>query len=64
MLVGHSIGGPDALTYTDQYPDEIAGMVLLDSSSPEQFTAIPSHPSQYAARRTDGARRRASSQPS
>ena len=34
VLVGHSIGGPYAMTYADQYADEVAGMVLLDSTSP------------------------------
>jgi pimeloyl-ACP methyl ester carboxylesterase len=48
LLVGHSIGGAYALTYADQYPQQVAGMVLLDSSSPEQFTAIPSYSAQYA----------------
>jgi pimeloyl-ACP methyl ester carboxylesterase len=48
LLVGHSIGGTYALTYADQYPQQVAGMVLLDSSSPEQFTAIPSYSGQYA----------------
>jgi pimeloyl-ACP methyl ester carboxylesterase len=47
LLVGHSIGGTYALTYTARYPQQVAGMVLLDSSSPEQFTAIPSYPTQY-----------------
>ena len=41
VLVGHSIGGTYAMTYAAQYPRQVAGMVLLDSSSPEQFTAIP-----------------------
>jgi pimeloyl-ACP methyl ester carboxylesterase len=48
VLVGHSIGGAYALTYAARYPQEVAGMVLLDSSSPEQFTAIRSYPGQYA----------------
>ena len=34
VLVGHSAGGPYAMTYAAQYPDEVAGMVLLDSMSP------------------------------
>jgi pimeloyl-ACP methyl ester carboxylesterase len=48
VLVGHSIGGTYALTYAAQYPQQVAGMVLLDSSSPQQFAAIPSYASQYA----------------
>ena len=49
VLVGHSTGGPYALTYAAQYPEQVAGMVLLDSSSPEQLTGIPSYAGQYAA---------------
>jgi pimeloyl-ACP methyl ester carboxylesterase len=48
ILAGHSTGGPYALTYAAQYPQQVAGMVLLDSSSPEQMTSIPSYASQYA----------------
>jgi pimeloyl-ACP methyl ester carboxylesterase len=51
VLAGHSIGGPYALTYADQNPDEVAGMVLLDSTSPHQFTAIPTYPREYAMMR-------------
>jgi pimeloyl-ACP methyl ester carboxylesterase len=51
VLVGHSIGGPYSMTYAAQYPDEVAGMVLLDSTSPHQFDAIPSYPVQYALMR-------------
>jgi pimeloyl-ACP methyl ester carboxylesterase len=48
ILAGHSTGGPYALTYAAQYPQQVAGTVLLDSSSPEQMTSIPSYASQYA----------------
>ena len=48
VLVGHSIGGPYALTYAAQYPGDVAGMVLLDSSSPRQFAEMPAYPLQYA----------------
>jgi pimeloyl-ACP methyl ester carboxylesterase len=51
VLVGHSIGGPYAMTYAAHYPEQVAGMVLLDSSSPRQLTDIPSYPSQYALMR-------------
>ncbi len=49
VLVGHSIGGPYALTYAAQYPEDVAGMVLLDSSSPRQFDNVPGYPLQYAS---------------
>jgi pimeloyl-ACP methyl ester carboxylesterase len=48
VLVGHSTGGTYAMTYAARYFDEVAGMVLLDSSSPEQFTRMPAFPGQYA----------------
>ena len=32
VLVGHSIGGLIARVYAGQYPDEVAGMVLVDST--------------------------------
>lgn len=51
VLVGHSVGGPYAMTYAKRYAEQVAGMVLLDSSSPHQFTAIPSYPFQYALMR-------------
>jgi pimeloyl-ACP methyl ester carboxylesterase len=34
MLVGHSFGGLYDLTFAAQYPDQVAGMVLLDSTAP------------------------------
>ena len=41
VLVGHSAGGAYVMTYAAQYPEEVAGMVLLDSMSPYAFTALP-----------------------
>jgi pimeloyl-ACP methyl ester carboxylesterase len=51
VLVGHSTGGPYAMTYAARYPDQVAGVVLLDSSSPEQFSRMPAYPVQYALMR-------------
>ena len=48
LLAGHSIGGTYAMTYAERYPAQVAGMVLLDSSSPRQLEVIPSYPAQYA----------------
>jgi len=34
VLAGHSFGGLYVLSFAAQYPDQVAGMVLLDSTSP------------------------------
>jgi len=51
VLVGHSTGGTYALTFAARYPEQVAGMVLLDSSSPEQFSRMSAYPVQYAVMR-------------
>lgn len=50
VLAGHSVGGAYGMVFAARYPSEVAGMVLLDSSSPEQFT-LPSYPSFYSGYR-------------
>ncbi|HEY9468026.1 MAG TPA: alpha/beta fold hydrolase [Propionibacteriaceae bacterium] len=34
VLAGHSFGGLYALTFAARYPDEVAGLVLVDSTAP------------------------------
>jgi pimeloyl-ACP methyl ester carboxylesterase len=51
VLVGHSTGGTYALTYAARYPTDVAGMVLLDSASPYQFTALPEYAGFYSLAR-------------
>ena len=51
VLAGHSSGGTHAMTYAARYPAQVAGMVLLDSSSPHQFTDLPDFPGTYAMMR-------------
>jgi pimeloyl-ACP methyl ester carboxylesterase len=41
VLVGHSMGGFDVRLYAGLYCNEIAGMVLVDSSHPEQKKRFP-----------------------
>jgi pimeloyl-ACP methyl ester carboxylesterase len=41
VLVGHSFGGLYAQTYAARYPDEVAGVSLVESSHPEQFSYRP-----------------------
>lgn len=50
ILAGHSTGGVYALAYTARYPDQVGGVVLLDSSTPRQFD-LPGYRDQYAMMR-------------
>ena len=40
VLAGHSFGGLYVMRYAAQYPDEVAGMVLIDSTAPNA-TPVP-----------------------
>ena len=48
LLAGHSSGGIYNLIFAARHPAEVAGLVLLDSATPEQFTALPDYPGAYA----------------
>ena len=48
MLAGHSFGGLYVLTFAAHYPDEVAGMVLLDAQPADAFTALPQYPGVYS----------------
>ena len=41
VLVGHSMGGYDVRLYASLYRKEIAGMVLVDASHPDQENRLP-----------------------
>jgi membrane protease YdiL (CAAX protease family)/pimeloyl-ACP methyl ester carboxylesterase len=41
ILAGHSYGGLVSRVFADLYPDEIAGLVLVDASHPDQWARIP-----------------------
>lgn len=51
VLVGHSFGGLYVLNFAERYPDQVAGVVLLDSTHPEMFTRLPTYPLIYEAYR-------------
>lgn len=52
VLVGHSIGGPYTRTYVGKYGEQVAGLVMVDPSHPDQvarlgaITGIDVHPRQ------------------
>ncbi len=41
VLAGHSFGGLYVMRYASQYPDEVAGMVLIDSTAPNATPVSP-----------------------
>lgn len=41
VLAGHSIGGIYVRQFAADYPDEVAGMVLVDAANPYQFDRYP-----------------------
>src|SRR4029078_12764307 len=51
VLAGHSSGGTLAMTYAARYPAQVAGLVLLDSSSPHQYTDQPDFDGTWAMMR-------------
>jgi pimeloyl-ACP methyl ester carboxylesterase len=40
VLAGHSAGGAYVLIFANLYPDDLAGLVLLDSMSPDQYEEV------------------------
>jgi pimeloyl-ACP methyl ester carboxylesterase len=44
VLAGHSFGGLYTLTFAARYPDEVAGMVLVDSTAPAPAPASAAKP--------------------
>jgi pimeloyl-ACP methyl ester carboxylesterase len=41
VLVGHSFGGLYTQAYATRYPERVAGVALIESSHPEQFSRLP-----------------------
>ena len=54
VLVGHSFGGENVRLYASQYPTEVAGVALVDSSHPDQdarlLAVLPASPRRKTAR--------------
>jgi pimeloyl-ACP methyl ester carboxylesterase len=42
VLVGHSAGGLYIRAFAGMFPEEVAGLILVDASSPEAFRELPS----------------------
>jgi len=47
VLAGHSFGGLYVLTFAAAYPDQVAGLVLLDSTAPRADAAPPPEAGSY-----------------
>jgi len=47
VLVGHSLGGLNVRAFARQHPDEVAGLVLVESAHEDQWNRLP--PEAYAA---------------
>jgi pimeloyl-ACP methyl ester carboxylesterase len=41
LLVGHSFGGFNVRVFNGKYPDEVAGIVLVDATQEDQYLLLP-----------------------
>ena len=48
VLVGHSSGAQYVRIFAGRYPEQVAGMVLLDGQPAEAFEGLPSFPAFYS----------------
>jgi pimeloyl-ACP methyl ester carboxylesterase len=48
VLAGHSFGGLYVQTFAANYPDQVAGLVLLDSTAPKPGSALPTRDESYS----------------
>lgn len=55
VMIGHSMGGPYIMTFTRLYGSEVAGLVLVDASHPDQAKVLQAagHPP-FKARSVEG----------
>jgi pimeloyl-ACP methyl ester carboxylesterase len=54
VLAGHSSGGVYVQAYAATYPDDVAGLVLIDSQPSTALTDLPGYSGDYAALRMAG----------
>ena len=47
VLVGHSSGAQYVRIFAGRYPEQVAGMILLDGQPAEAFDGLPSYPTFY-----------------
>lgn len=48
VLAGHSFGGLYVMTFAEQYPDQVAGLVLVDSTAPNTTPVSAQHGGSYS----------------
>ena len=41
VFVSHSMGGPYSMTFFDKFKEDVAGLILVESTHPEQFKRLP-----------------------
>jgi pimeloyl-ACP methyl ester carboxylesterase len=51
VLAGHSSGGVYVQVFAAQYPDDVAGLVLLDSQPPDAIAHLPGYAGEYGGLR-------------
>ena len=56
VLAGHSFGGLLVREYAREFPAEMAGAVMIDSSSPQQLDELPGERASYEQDKRDFAR--------
>ena len=57
VLAGHSAGGLYVREYAQRFPAEVAGVAMIDSSSPRQIDELPGFRASYEADKRSRARR-------
>ena len=56
IIAGHSAGGVYVREYAREFPAEVAGVVMIDSSSPQQFDELPGARAAYEEDKRDAKR--------